>query len=979
MPETLDSSGSATETPPQRSLRVSEWPVVRKVALVLAIPLLLAVVLGGLRVQDELQVAGAANATASQVTVLGPAVTYLSAAEDAAVTFRATDDEQQREAALKRVNDAAATLETAWSDADLSATQRAQVRQLLDDTQGLRDGSAYNVVSTASQALQALEAQVTLGIAGMTDAGSGTESLIGVVGHLNTGRLAVVRQQLLVVVDPAVIPKEELYGFLGVESAAIGNLELLLPDDQNVDLLRQYNASNAGLLGIGTPDLKGQAPLKLYDELTVGLLDRIETGLAAQATASNRTALVTAVLTGLALLLAIVLGLMVSRLLVHPIRKVRDGALAVAHEELPETVRRIRAGQDPGVVSTIPVTTQEEMGQLARAVDDLHETAVRLAQDEAELRSRVADMFVTLSRRNTSLVNQQLRLIEKLETDEEDPARLESLFRLDHLASRMRRTAESLVVLADAPSQASEQDALSVDEALQAALAGVQEYQRVRVSGAPSLRVTGSAAADLVHLFTELVDNALAFSPPTSQVSISSTTPAGMVLIEIADQGLGIDTATLADLNQTLRTGAEITADTARRMGLFVVARLARRHGLTVSLERNADDGTTARVFIPRPLLSSSTGDTDRDQVGDADEAEAPLATVIPVTPVPADELELVGSEVAESETVEEVAEPAGSGDEPPTAAPAATPSRNAPAAVRPNLADAMFRRPGLPETAARLSRQSDAPTTLPTRPVVRPAAPAAAAPATEAGAGDVPGLDALSAVINANIRLPQRCPGSSEQPEALTPVLPRRESAAGPEPVTEEPVADEPVVEEPVVEEPVVEEAVVEEHVLEEAAVAPLATVSAFPVPDREPVAQTEEAPDECVDALNGPASYDASAPGDDEETPLFRQLRSSWFSNDSDTEWSNDQADAGWSAAEKVTEAAPSRLTQSGLPVRDPGNRLVPGGMSHPAPVMRRDPEAIRARLAAHAAGVARGRTMATTATATAPADPAEDVTHR
>lgn len=994
MPETLDFHGSETEKDPRRSLRVSEWPVVRKVALVLAIPLLLAVMLGGLRVQDELQVAGAANATASQVTVLGPAVAYLNAAEDAALVFRTTDDEQQREAALKRVNDAAAALESAWSGADLSDGQRAQVRQLLDDTQGLRDGSSYTIVSTASQELQDLEAQVTLGIAGMTDAGSGTESLIGVVGHLNAGRLAVVRQQQLVVVDPPVIPKEELYGFLGVESAAIANLELLIPDDEQVDLLRQYNASNAGLLGIGTADLKGQAPLKIYDELTTGLLDRIEAGLAAEASASNRTAIITAVLTGLALLVAIVLGLLVSRLLVRPIRLVRDNALAVAHEELPETVRRIRAGQDPGFVSTIPVTTHEELGQLARAVDDLHETAVRLAQDESELRSRVADMFVTLSRRNTSLVNQQLRLIEKLETDEEDPQRLESLFRLDHLASRMRRTAESLVVLADAPTQASEQDALSIDEALQAALAGVQDYQRVRVSGAPSLRVTGAAAPDLVHLFTELVDNALAFSPPTSQVEITSTTPAGMVLVEVADRGLGIDSATLADLNQTLRTGAEITADTTRRMGLFVVARLARRHGLTVSLERNAEGGTTARVFIPKPLLSSGSDDVDLD----LDEtAEAPLATVTPVTPAPVEAQPVEAA--TEDEPVEAQPVEAATEDEPVEAevvevaedepveepdAPAPTPARPVAAAVRPNLADAMFKRPSLPE-ADRLSQQTAAPAPpLPARPSVAPSAPAAAsapsAPA-EAGPAEVPGLDALSAVINANIRLPQRRPGTSDQPEELTPLLPRRERPAPPEQVAQQAPVDAPLVEEPVAqetteaEEPAAEEPVVVEPVgatldPETVAVEALATVSSL----------SEQPEPAVVDALTGPTSFDRDAQAGEDETPLFRQLRSSWFTNDGGSDWSDDQADAGWHAAEKVTETAPSRLTQSGLPVRDPGNRLVPGGMTRPAPTMHRDPEAIRARLAAHAAGVARGRTMATTSAstaATAPTDPVEDVT--
>jgi hypothetical protein len=141
------------------------------------------------------------------------------------------------------------------------------------------------------------------------------------------------------------------------------------------------------------------------------------------------------------------------------------------------------------------------MGQLARAVDDLHHQAVTLASGEARLRARVGDMFVTLSRRNTSLINQQLALIETLERDEEDPERLESLFRLDHLASRMRRTADSLMVLADAPSGGGVQG-LTVADALQAASAGVQDYQRVQVLGAPGDVLAPGAAADVVHLLT---------------------------------------------------------------------------------------------------------------------------------------------------------------------------------------------------------------------------------------------------------------------------------------------------------------------------------------------------------------------------------------------------------------------------------------------------------------------------------------------
>ncbi|MGZ5403802.1 MAG: ATP-binding protein [Nocardioides sp.] len=914
MTETLDSSAPQQ----RRSWDVAEWPVVRKVALVLALPLLLAVVLGGMRVHSELAQASAATATSSQVTVLGPAVAYLSAAEDASIVFQTTDDEPLRAEALKAVNDEASRLESAWDGADLSASQRAQVRALLDNTQGLRDGSAYAIVATAFNQLERLEAEVTLGIAAMTDAGTRTESLINLVGQLNEGRLAVTEQQLLLVSKPSIIPKNELYGHLGVESAAIGNLELLLPDDDSVKALREYNGTNTGLLGIGTPELKGEQPLRLYDELTTDLLGQVESTLAADATASNRTALLTAALVGLALLVAVGLALIVSRILVRPILRVRDGALAVAHEQLPETVRRIRAGQQPGDIVPIPVTTHEEMGQLARAVDDLHGTAVRLAQDEAELRSRVGDMFVTLSRRNTSLVNQQLRLIEDLERDEEDPRRLESLFHLDHLASRMRRTAESLVVLADAPTQHSEQDALSVDEALQAATAGVQDYQRVRVSGAPSLRISGAAAPDVVHLFTELIDNALSYSPPTAPVTVTAEEAAGLVLVEIEDHGLGIDPATMTELNETLRGGADVTVDTARRMGLFVVARLARRHGLTVTLDRNAEGGTTAKVYLARPLLSGRDGGpveapTESPDVA-ADSAPADEPVVLGDTafrrpdPGPDPEPMTDPAHGHEHEHVVEVEV-----EDAPDAA--------VPAALTP-----------VPASAIR----GNAPSTNGTVPATK-------------GSGSP--LDALSAVINANIGLPQREPGTAPQPSPLSSLLAQRTVSRAPAPIPGEGIEPAP--------EQVVPDAWEDEVAVpgspDAEVLAPVGELPA-PVPLEPPVTGPPSPLD--VDS----SAYSLDGPVEDDETPLFRLLRSGWFAASGDERgWDTGGADAGWQAADRVSEAAAARLTPSGLPVRDPGNRLVPGGVDRAAPVARRDPEAIKARLAAHAAGVARGRSAA------------------
>ena len=213
-------------------------------------------------------------------------------------------------------------------------------------------------------------------------------------------------------------------------------------------------------------------------------------------------------------------------------------------------------------------------------------------------------MFITLSRRNTSLVNQQLRLIESLEKDEEDARRLESLFRLDHLAARMRRTADSLLVLADAPTHTTADDDLTVASALQAASAGVQDYQRVRVGSTSPARISDAASADIVHLLTELVDNALALFRRRRRPSSSARRPAPRASSSRSrTPGSESPTTALAEINETLHRGGDVTPDTARRMGLFVVSRLAQRHGVTVSLARNASEGITASVLLPNGIL----------------------------------------------------------------------------------------------------------------------------------------------------------------------------------------------------------------------------------------------------------------------------------------------------------------------------------------------------------------------------------------
>jgi signal transduction histidine kinase len=718
-----------------RRLKVSDWPVRKKVALVLAVPLLLAVVLGGLRVFSAVDRSVEASATASEVTLLRPAVGYLSAAEDAALVQRSADSsEGDRRAAVAAVEEAATELGRVATNADLSDAQRELVDRLLTESRSLRDGRAYVTTPTAVAQLEKLKAEVSLALAAMLDSPAGGS--LGLVRQLNEGRLAVVTQQLALLRGAENPPTDELYTQLGVESAAIGTILVSLPEDERVEDLRRGNTDTQAAVAAARPDIDVAAALPLYDELTTELMGQVESRLAADAASARTDALATLVLTLLALLVAVVLALLVSRALVVPVRRVRDGVLAVSRD-LPQTVARIRAGRLPGKVEPIKVTTKEEMGQLARAVDDLHRTAIGLAQGEAELRSRVSDMFVTLSRRNTSLVNQQLHLIERLERDEEDPTRLESLFRLDHLASRMRRTAESLVVLSGTTTQRSEQDSLTVTEALHAATAGVQDYQRVTVATAPRLRINGSAAADVVHLLTELVDNALAFSPPTAPVTVVTSAPTGMLLVEVRDAGLGLEPQTLAMINQELREDGQITSETTRRMGLLVVSRLARRHGITVLLEDNVDGGITAQVFLPRAVLSGPAVDPEFVPVSDGVESGTDSgSTVSPELDAP-----------AESDRLEPAATHVGD---------------QAPSDPDPEPAAQPVAQPMTERLPSRFVPRDATPTPLPD------------------------GTDTLSAVISANIGLPQRQPQAGTPP--LFPVARREpvEEPGQPETVTE-------------------------------------------------------------------------------------------------------------------------------------------------------------------------------------------------
>ena len=453
--------------------------------------------------------------------------------------------------------------------------------------------------------LRQLQISVNQLIASIVEDQIEPDARLQVLDQVIGGRISLAIQQFAVADDKdGVVKPYDLAEEIGTEAAALEQIATVVGGD-DPDVVRPAGAERPHLTSLrdGAADMGDETAYAPYDSLNAGMLDDIDRSLAAAADEAQSDALLNSIITMAALLAAILLALLVSRLLLDPIRRVREGTLEVAQERLPEAVRIIRAGGDPGEIVPIDVSTHEEMGQLARAVDSLHQEAVNLAAGEAKLREQVGEMFVTLSRRNTSLINQQLGLIETLEKDEEDPKRLESLFRLDHLASRMRRTADSLNVLADAPAASSDPNGLSVSDVLQAALAGVQEYQRVQIDANATERVAGVASSDTVHLVTELIDNALAYSPPKSMVTVTTKKSPEGVVIKVSDAGLGMKDDAMAALNDELRSGGEINAETARRMGLLVVSRLAKRHGIFVELERNTRGGVTASVVLPTTIL----------------------------------------------------------------------------------------------------------------------------------------------------------------------------------------------------------------------------------------------------------------------------------------------------------------------------------------------------------------------------------------
>src|SRR5579859_1892512 len=308
----------------------------------------------------------------------------------------------------------------------------------------------------------------------------------------------------------------------------------------------------------------------------------------------------------LVLILAVVLmGLFAGRVS-RDISSLETAARRLADEKLPQIMMRLRnEGPDPeagrGTIRLRPRTA--EIARAAAAIADLQQTAIAAASDEASLRNGVAQVFVSLARRNQSLLQRQLRLIDALERKAADPAALADLFLLDHLTTRMRRHAENLIILSGANPGRSWSAPVPVIDVIRGAAAEVEDYQRIRVVTRTQDTVTGSAVADLIHLLAELVENAALFSPSDTRVDVRAERVANGFVIEIEDRGLGIQGDLLRQINHQLANPPDFALADPDRLGLFVVAKLAARHGIRVTLSASPYGGTTAVALIPHTIV----------------------------------------------------------------------------------------------------------------------------------------------------------------------------------------------------------------------------------------------------------------------------------------------------------------------------------------------------------------------------------------
>jgi signal transduction histidine kinase len=692
------------------------------------------------------------------------------------------------------------------------------------------------------------------------------------------------------------------------------------------NLPHPLTAAQARTLAEANVDADTSATLGKVQQVTNELTANITTLADASRSNSSTGLLVTSLVTLLLLLLVLLISTMVARSLTRPLRKLRADALDVAGRRLPDKVRRLSysEGTDEGVdIEPIGVTSTDEIGEVARAFDQVHREAVRLAADEAMLRSNLNAMFTNLSRRSQSLIERQLSLIDSLEQSEQDPGRLSSLFRLDHLATRMRRNSENLLVLAGHEVTRRWSQPVPLVDVLRAAISEIEQYERVVLNVQPGIVVVGQAVNDVVHLVAEIVENATTFSPEDTQVYVSGQPlSSGGVLLDITDNGVGISDQEMSHANWRLDNPPVVDVAVSRRMGLFVVGRLAARHGVRVRLRHAQAGGLTALIWLPdtvaAPEVALPLGRLRRFEPEDF----GPKPSLSAPTQTPT----LGAASTTQAARIPRFSPTAPSAPTSPSFAPmntgAGSPSN--PGGAAGDLAAAASR--GWDDS-------KEEPThALPTRNGTPASAPANGAAAGEgnSAADRRPAASTAASGPTGPSRLPSFDGSGPQAPQLPASPIGSQSVRGGDGPSASDPAA--------------------------------------AAVPNGSPATDG-------AGADLGSVQVPAPA-AQDQRLPIFDSLESDWFRRSGKTlsstrvqspqqttqSWTS-PADEGWRAAQALAAPAAGETTQAGLPRRVPRANLVPGsvgsgGPEEEAEAPARSPDAARSRMASFQRGVREGR---------------------
>jgi signal transduction histidine kinase len=612
---------------------VEGWPLRWKVAAIMVLPIVLAATFGALRIQNELSAASKLSVASGSARIVVPAVDFIDRVDELGYAAAANTPIADP---LARFDASAAALSSLINSAEFESTVATELQTATADGRTLRDEIAAGPIPQvrAAELTDKVSSEIATAVA--TSMASVEDSTVRPLADRLVNVLAAQRalttQRILVSAPDfaeSVPLRAQVAEAAGAEAAAIDRLSQLTPTDELAALRQQSDArrdtyARSPDSPLITPQFVGamRAGADQYRTMAQQLSSELDQTVHSRANTLRSAALRdTAIFLG-AVLAALVFALGVGRSLIRSIGRLRRGAQDVARVQLPEEIERLSQGGVLPEIAALPVHTSEEVGQLARAIDDIHAQAVRLAGEHG-VRLQIGDMFETLSRRSRSLVEEQLALIETLERDEDDPARLDHLFRLDHLVTRMRRNGDNLLVLADTVERHRRAEPVHLPEVVRAAMSEVEDYQRVELGDTVDCSIVGAAASDVGHLIAELLDNALRYSPPGSPVMVTASraVDAG-ILVEIADRGLGMSAEDVHAENERLAVGGEVTSETAKRMGLFVVGRLARRHGATVRLRPTAaltdEPGVTASVHLPGSLIAPDFGDPTPEPDGEA-------------------------------------------------------------------------------------------------------------------------------------------------------------------------------------------------------------------------------------------------------------------------------------------------------------------------------------------------------------------------